>query len=146
MQQQHRWGKLPRLPTCTCPALPLPPPTQHAFILTEPPLNTPENREYTAEIMCVCDGWMTSPGVAVCVCVVGGWGVVCVCVGVGGGVCVCVWGGGGGGGTEGTGGQAGKGCHRWLPSAQIGVPSVPPQDPFAPALDPCPAALLPHQV
>lgn len=24
---------------------------QHAFILTEPPLNSPENREYTAEIM-----------------------------------------------------------------------------------------------
>lgn len=26
-------------------------PEQHAFILTEPPLNPPENREYTAEIM-----------------------------------------------------------------------------------------------
>ncbi|KAL4419507.1 hypothetical protein ABPG77_002293 [Micractinium sp. CCAP 211/92] len=26
-------------------------PEDHAFILTEPPLNTPENREYTAEIM-----------------------------------------------------------------------------------------------
>lgn len=24
---------------------------QHAFILTEPPLNTPENREHTAEVM-----------------------------------------------------------------------------------------------
>ncbi len=26
-------------------------PEAHNFILTEPPLNTPENREYTAEIM-----------------------------------------------------------------------------------------------
>lgn len=26
-------------------------PEAHKFILTEPPLNTPENREYTAEIM-----------------------------------------------------------------------------------------------
>lgn len=26
-------------------------PEDHYFLLTEPPLNTPENREYTAEIM-----------------------------------------------------------------------------------------------
>ena len=26
-------------------------PEDHHFLLTEPPLNTPENREYTAEIM-----------------------------------------------------------------------------------------------
>ena len=26
-------------------------PSEHHFLLTEPPLNTPENREYTAEIM-----------------------------------------------------------------------------------------------
>ena len=26
-------------------------PEDHFFLLTEPPLNTPENREYTAEIM-----------------------------------------------------------------------------------------------
>lgn len=26
-------------------------PEAHNFVLTEPPLNTPENREYTAEIM-----------------------------------------------------------------------------------------------
>ena len=26
-------------------------PEEHYFLLTEPPLNTPENREYTAEIM-----------------------------------------------------------------------------------------------
>ena len=36
-------------------ALPCPAPpcrvVQQPFILTEPPLNTPENREYTAEIM-----------------------------------------------------------------------------------------------
>jgi actin-related protein 3 len=28
-----------------------PQPSEHYFLLTEPPLNTPENREYTAEIM-----------------------------------------------------------------------------------------------
>ncbi len=26
-------------------------PEEHCFLLTEPPMNTPENREYTAEIM-----------------------------------------------------------------------------------------------
>ena len=26
-------------------------PADHTFLLTEPPLNTPENREFTAEIM-----------------------------------------------------------------------------------------------
>ena len=36
-------------------------PEDHYFLLTEPPLNTPENREYTAG-MSVC------PSVCVCVC------------------------------------------------------------------------------
>lgn len=32
-------------------------PEDHSFLLTEPPLNAPENREYTAEIMFESFNW-----------------------------------------------------------------------------------------
>ena len=58
-------------------------PEDHYFLLTEPPLNTPENREYTAEIMFESfnvPGLYIAVQVCVYVCV-----HVCVCV------CACVY-------------------------------------------------------
>ena len=54
-------------------------PEDHYFLLTEPPLNTPENREYTAEIMFES---FNVPGLYIAVQV-----SECVCVHA----CGCVW-------------------------------------------------------
>ena len=53
-------------------------PEDHYFLLTEPPLNTPENREYTTEIMFESFNSILQ---CRCVCVWGGGDeYVCVCV------------------------------------------------------------------
>jgi actin-related protein len=69
-------------------------PEDHFFLLTEPPLNTPENREYTAEIMFES---FNVPGlyIAVQVRVAPSPRGVCVCVSecVCAHMCVCVWAG-----------------------------------------------------